>query len=804
MKPAVVFAACAAILLGVAYGDPGRNLLQGFQNAFGTGGGVGGGGIGGGGFPTFPIPNPFPPTPNPFPTIPTPNPPTTPNPTFPLPPIPTFPNDVPDSGAANPSPSGGGVWDSQVSGVLKTPAGTVWGQLNDNPKKIIEIAFRHFAFRVDELGSLLQVMLNSAKDMTFQPIEKSTSGRFYIFKIDSHTLQIFNIRNVFVDIKGSELFFQISGSGNAQLRIGLVTKVSPPRLDIVSQVKFFLEGFLESMEEHFKMEYGAGDCGGSINREVAGICNNPNALWGAANTALARLPVNDPAFADGSRAPSGPRNISPRLISNICGTQGTNADNPSNKLGLTDAFTFFGQFIDHDVGISPVGVFADGAQPLFSVSTELFTEQLPIKVPSNDPIFTGPNRKETLPFERTTHRRVGGAEVTPRQILNSLTSYLDLGQVYGSEAVRRKALRSFKGGKLKVSAGNFLPFNGAGAGGVGISLENAPNAQSRFYVGGDIRVCENANLAALHAIFLREHNRVADEIAQAVTGLDDETLFRYARDVVTAEYQSIIYGEWLPLLLGGNVVSPASYSYSPGVNPSVDAFFTTVSFRFGHTMVNNFVWKVGSGATTPFERVPLRQLFFEPEKITPANIDDYVRGMSLHPARSVDMKVVEDLRNFLFTEGGPSMDLLSLNIQRGRDVGLPSYNKARAAFRLPEATSMAGITSNPQWQAQLDLAYNGNVDLVDPFIGGLAEDAPPTRNFGPLFQKSLTETFRKLMNGDRFFYTKFPFPLALRRGFGQRINAIQNNQIKLADIIARNTGISKADLLKGRRSVFQL
>lgn len=455
------------------------------------------------------------------------------------------------------------------------------------------------------------------------------------------------------------------------------------------------------------------------------------------------------------------------------------------------------------MGISPVGAFADGVQPLFSVSNELFTEQLPIRVPANDPVFTGPNRKETLPFERTTHRRVGGIEVKPREILNSITSYLDLGQVYGSEAVRRKALRSFQGGKLKVSSGNFLPFNGAGAGGVGISLENAPNAQARFYVGGDIRVCENVNLAALHAIFLREHNRVAGEIAAVMGGLNDETLFRYARDVVTAEYQSIIYGEWLPLLLGSDAPSSQGYAYNPSLNPSVDAFFTTVSFRFGHTMVNNFVWKMAAGATTPYERLPLRDVFFEPEAITPANIDDYVRGMSKHSARAVDMKVVDDLRNFLFTEGGPSMDLLSLNIQRGRDVGLPSYNGARAAFGLPRATSMASITSNAQWQAQLDLAYKGNVDLVDPFIGGLAENSAPGKNFGPLFQRSLSDQFRRLRDGDRLFYKKFPFPAELVSRYG-RINLIKNDGVKLADIIARNTNIAKADLLGGRRSVFQL
>lgn len=227
-------------------------------------------------------------------------------------------------------------------------------------------------------------------------------------------------------------------------------------------------------------------------------------------------------------------------------------------------------------------------------------------------------------------------------------------------------------------------------------------------------------------------------------GLSDETLFRYARDVVIAEYQSIIYAEWLPKLLGSGAPNPNSYGYNSNVDPSMDAFFTTVAFRFGHTMVNNFLWKMNAGSPTPYERVPLRNVFFEPEEITPGTIDDFVRGMSKHQARDVDMKVVDDLRSFLFTEGGPSMDLLALNIQRGRDIGLPSYNSARAAFNLPAATSFAAITSNAQWQAQLSLAYNGNVNLVDPFIGGLAENAPASRLFGDLFQASLASQFRRL------------------------------------------------------------
>lgn len=716
--------------------------------------------------------------------------------------FPRFPNagdNTPVTGATTPVTSNGAPWDFTASGQLSASAATVWNEIQDNPKKLLETAFRHLAFQINGLGSVLQVLLNSGQDFTFRPVSKSQNGKYWILAIDAHTLQIFNVRNAFVDIKGSEIYFQLKGGNNAVLTIGARTVVRPAANQ--RQVNFLLEGFLETLVDHFKLQYGVAGC--TTDRDVAAICNNPNSPAGSANIPLRRLKSNDPAYADGRSSPSGPRNISPRLISNICGAQGTTADDASNKLKLTDIFVFFGQFLDHDVGISPVGAFAEGRQPLFTVSNELFTERMPIPVPRDDPVFTGPNRKEFLPFERTVFQRIAGVDVTPRRPLNSITSFLDLGQVYGSEAVRRKALRSFQDGKLKTSNGNFLPFNGAGAGGVGISLENAPNAQSRFYVAGDIRACENANLAALHAIFLREHNLVADEIKRSLGISDDETLFRYARDVVIAEYQSIIYSEWLPLLLGGDAPNPQSFRYNPNVDASMDAFFTTVSFRFGHTMVNNFLWRVGRGGTTPYSRVPLRDVFFEPEVITPATIDDFVRGMCLHQCRDVDMKVVDDLRNFLFTEGGPSMDLMSLNIQRGRDMGLPSYNGARAAFGLPAHTSFAQITKNAQEQGKLSRAYNGNVNIVDPFVGGLAEDAPGNRLFGDLFHRSLVSQFQRLMNGDRLFFTGFPFPAELASRY-PRIGLIKQNRVRLADIIERTTGASKAEILRGRQSVFQL
>lgn len=106
----------------------------------------------------------------------------------------------------------------------------------------------------------------------------------------------------------------------------------------------------------------------------------------------------------------------------------SSSDDGSNRLRLTDMVVYFGQFIDHDIGITPVGSFARRSQPLFSVSFEKFLDELPISVPSDDPDFTS---KKELPFERATFVRENNREVSPRELVNEITSYLDLSQVCG-------------------------------------------------------------------------------------------------------------------------------------------------------------------------------------------------------------------------------------------------------------------------------------------------------------------------------------------------------------------------------------
>ena len=67
---------------------------------------------------------------------------------------------------------------------------------------------------------------------------------------------------------------------------------------------------------------------------------------------------------------------------------------------------------------------------------------------------------------------------------------------------------------------------------------------------GDERVNEQPDLAVMHTIWVREHNRVATGLKKLNPRWNDEKLYQEARRIVGAEMQQITYGEWLPIILG--------------------------------------------------------------------------------------------------------------------------------------------------------------------------------------------------------------------------------------------------------------
>jgi peroxidase len=302
-------------------------------------------------------------------------------------------------------------------------------------------------------------------------------------------------------------------------------------------------------------------------------------------------------------------------------------------------------------------------------------------------------------------------------------------------------------------------------------------ADHELFMGGDVRANENIELTAVHTLFLREHNRVAVLIHNAFPALGDEAVYQTARAIVIAEVQSITFNEFLPALLGPNVITTYS-GYNSRVNPGIATEFSTAGFRVGHSLLAPDVEFLNPDGTTKFEEVSLAESFFNPPLVQQNGADPILKYLATDNAQEVDNKIVPELQNFLFgPPGAGGFDLASLNIQRGRDHGLADYNTTRAAYGLPKVTSFADITSNKALQAQLRKLYNNDVNNIDLWVGGLAEDHVAGGSVGPLFQRIIATQFQHTRDGDRLWFEN--------QFSGIPLSILENTT--LAQIIGRNT-----------------
>lgn len=407
---------------------------------------------------------------------------------------------------------------------------------------------------------------------------------------------------------------------------------------------------------------------------------------------------------------------------------------------------------------------ADGHFEIELPSTLVPTESFDIEVPQGDihfdPFGTG---TETIELHRSGYDTQTGSSVNnPRRHPNLVTSFIDAGVVYGSDADRAAALRTFSGGRLKSQVGpdgELLPLNNTTFFPNGV-LENdnaGGSDPTTLFVAGDVRASENPALTALHTILLREHNRLADEIAAADPNLSDEQIYQQARRLVGALIQHITYNEYLPLLVGPNAI-PAYTGYDANTDPSTGAFFTTVAFRIGHSQAVAELLRLDAmGNPVPEGPLSTREAFFNSEPILSDGIEPFLNGMTTQIAEEIDVQVIDELRSFLFgPPGSGGLDLPAMTIQRGRDLGLPSYNQARADYGLAPVTSFAEITSDTTVQANLASVY-ATVDDVDAFVGGVAEDHVAGAQVGELFQAAIADQFQASRDGDRFWYENEQF-----------------------------------------------
>ncbi|MEZ5449313.1 MAG: peroxidase family protein [Thiolinea sp.] len=123
--------------------------------------------------------------------------------------------------------------------------------------------------------------------------------------------------------------------------------------------------------------------------------------------------------------------------------------------------------------------------------------------------------------------------------------------------------------------------------------------------------------------------------------------------------------------------------------------FATAAYRFGHSMISPTLLRLDeNGEEIPEGNLSLRDAFFQPHNVTESGIDPILLGASSQTAQAVDTLVIDDLQLLFGPPGSGGLDLVSLNIQRGRDHELPGYNDAREQLGLPRIESF----DDPIWK----------------------------------------------------------------------------------------------------------
>lgn len=470
-------------------------------------------------------------------------------------------------------------------------------------------------------------------------------------------------------------------------------------------------------------------------RTIDGAGNNPGGQsFNATNTDFAR--IGEAHFADGISSLVDSPN--PRTISNVVVGEGDAA--VPNQEGLSGFMYAWGQFIDHDLDLTR----SDG------------TTHIDVQIPAGDPNF--PDGSSISITRAVTDLATGAGTGQPATAVNSVTGWLDASMVYGSDAQTAASLR-LPDGHLKSAAGGNLPI-----------VDGA-------FVAGDERAAENPSLTALQTLFLREHNQQVDLLHEQHPEWTGDQLYNQARAIVNAEIAHITYSEFLPHLLGPD--APGTYhGYDPSVDPRITLEFAGAAFRFGHSIVSAETERIDNSGAVTGPALELKDTFFlSPDAFaSDGGADGFLRHLGSDASQAMDSRIVDDLRNFLF-DPPVSMDLASINIQRGHDLGLPTLNQAREALGLTPYSDYSQITSDQGTVSALEKAF-ASVDQIDLWTGGLSEGHAAGAMVGETFQQIIAHQFEVLRDGDRLWYQNQGFD-------AQTLDNIENTT--LADIIERNT-----------------
>lgn len=496
-------------------------------------------------------------------------------------------------------------------------------------------------------------------------------------------------------------------------------------------------------------------------RHADGQCNNlDNQFWGSTSSLLDRIITN--AYGDSKDSP---RTLAVSHNSLPSAREVSLRVHPSSELTAEATLMLmqWGQFVDHDTTLTP---HANTASPC--TCTDDGEDCFPIPTP-NDEYFT---TRQCLEFTRSAHVVAADSlHAAPiRQQSNAITAFIDASMIYGSSDEEMDAVRGRHGTLKDTTVGrqDFLP--------AGDNSSCRATADVEFcFLAGDERVNEQPGLAAMHTIFMREHNRIA-RFFRSRTSWSGETIFQQTRKIVGAILQRITYNEYLPIVLGPKVMKDYnlnldSYVYDPLRKPDILNAFATAAYRFGHSMIPD---AIGLNSSSVLE---FKNSFFSPAHVL-KSFKSLASAISRQKAMGVDRQFSHSVTRHLFqTEEQSGFDLVALNIQRGRDHGLPSYTKYRDLCNSTQTNLIDLIPQGSDGSSVYE-----SIDDIDLFTGGMAEKPVEGGLVGSTFACIIATQFQRLKFGDRFFYLTTEPTVGFTPSQRREIN-----RVTLGKVVCENT-----------------
>uniref|UniRef100_A0A3B4V783 Eosinophil peroxidase n=1 Tax=Seriola dumerili TaxID=41447 RepID=A0A3B4V783_SERDU len=362
------------------------------------------------------------------------------------------------------------------------------------------------------------------------------------------------------------------------------------------------------------------------------------------------------------------------------------------------------------------------------------------QIPKKDPRF-GKKSEECIPFFRSA--------------AGCGSPFIDAGQVYGSDVPKLAS-------STLDNAGELLPFTNMGA-----------NMCRRCPLSG-CRTNENIGLTSLHTLLMREHNRLAQRLYQELH-----------EEHKSCNYNCVLtFRDYLLHIVGPDFIRQAlfhlSWFYDETWTPASPMCSPQACLRFAHLMVQPFMF--------PFFAPWRIVLKVWPRALILCGVDPILRGLvAVRPSLTAEISMNEDeLRDRLFKFSAElALDLGALNMQRGRDHGLPGYNKWRKFCGLSQPRNLAQLA---KVMNNTDLAKNlldlyGTPDNIDVWLGGVAEPFVRGGRVGPLFACLIATQFQRIRQGDRLWWeNEGVFTEAQRESL---------RETSLARIMCDNTGITE-------------